>query len=73
MGCSKGFTAEEQESKSLTTFPVPFSSRGTIQGVHFLDDESFVVLSVSALRDIPQPSAEMSIPGYNLSLLYTIC
>ncbi|KAG2341534.1 WD40 repeat-like protein [Suillus weaverae] len=34
----------EQEG-SLTTFAVPFRSRGKIQGVHFMDDEAFVVLS----------------------------
>ncbi|KAG2127039.1 hypothetical protein BD769DRAFT_1460808 [Suillus cothurnatus] len=39
-----GFTAGEQE-RSLTTFVVPFRSRGKIQGVHFMDDETFVVLS----------------------------
>lgn len=39
-----GFTVGEQEG-SLTTFPVPFRSRGRIQGVHFTDDEAFVVLS----------------------------
>ncbi|OJA15937.1 hypothetical protein AZE42_02647 [Rhizopogon vesiculosus] len=40
-----GFTTEEQDNKSLTTFAVPFRSRGKIQGVHFLNDETFVVLS----------------------------
>lgn len=38
-----GFIAGEQE-RSLTTFAVPFRSRGKIQGVHFMDDEAFVVL-----------------------------
>lgn len=51
--CPKGFTADEQEGKSLTTFAVPFRSRGKIEGVHLLDDEAFVVLGVSALRDTP--------------------
>ncbi|KAG1810892.1 uncharacterized protein BJ212DRAFT_1484021 [Suillus subaureus] len=39
-----GFIAGEQE-RSLTTFAVPFRSWGKIQGVHFMDDETFVVLS----------------------------
>ncbi|KAG2130779.1 uncharacterized protein EDB93DRAFT_1179251 [Suillus bovinus] len=39
-----GFTAGEQEG-SLTTFAIPFRSRGKVQGVHFMNDEAFVVLS----------------------------
>ncbi|KAG1836125.1 hypothetical protein DFJ58DRAFT_735218 [Suillus subalutaceus] len=39
-----GFIAGEQE-RDLTTFAVPFKSRGKIQGVHFMDDQAFVVLS----------------------------
>ncbi|KAG1739452.1 uncharacterized protein EDB91DRAFT_1135335 [Suillus paluster] len=39
-----GFSGGEQEG-SVTTFDVSFRSRGKIQGVHFLDDETFVVLS----------------------------
>lgn len=39
-----GFTTGEQE-RPVTTFAVPFRSRGKIQGVHFMDDDTFVVLS----------------------------
>ncbi|KAG1899665.1 uncharacterized protein F5891DRAFT_1037747 [Suillus fuscotomentosus] len=39
-----GFITGEQEG-SFTTFAVPFKSRAEIQGVHFMDDEAFVVLS----------------------------
>ncbi|KAG2114253.1 uncharacterized protein F5147DRAFT_678636 [Suillus discolor] len=39
-----GFITGEQEG-TLTTFAVPFKSRAEIQGVHFMDDEAFVVLS----------------------------
>lgn len=68
----KGFTAEEQDSKSFTTFAVPFRSRGKIQGVHFLDDETFAVLSVSALRYTPESGAEMKIYS-RIPSLTTVC
>jgi len=68
---SKGFTAEEQDSKSFTTFAVPFRSRGKIQSVHFLDDETFAVLSVSALWYTPESSAEMKIYSRTPSLTTT--
>lgn len=54
----KGFSVGEQEG-SLTTFPIPFRSRGRIQGVHFTDDEAFVVLSVSTPWDVVHSNAEL--------------
>ncbi|KAG2359683.1 hypothetical protein BDR07DRAFT_1487951 [Suillus spraguei] len=61
-----GFTTGEQE-RSLTTFAVPFRSRGNIQGVHFMDDETFVVLgdiiSHYCLRRVDADNNTATIPG----------
>jgi len=67
----KGFIAGEQE-RSLTTFVVPFRSRGKIQGVHFMDDETFVVLSVSILWDTFQSNAELEM-CFRTPSLTTVC
>jgi hypothetical protein len=67
----KGFTVGEQEG-SLTTFPVPFRSRGRIQGVHFTDDEAFVVLSVSTTWDTIHSNAELEMRCRTTSLT-TVC
>lgn len=72
-GPVKGFITGEQEG-SFTTFAVPFKSRAEIQGVHFMDDEAFVVLSVSTRGILFNQTLNWKCAaGHNLLLLLAAC